>query len=232
MKLRNPISIVVVLGSSAALLSAATTFSDSTGDVAVPGNPYPHLDITSVEVTNDNTSLTFKINLNGNPVATDWGKYMIGISTTAGGDTAGNGWGRPISMQDGMEHWIGSWVDGGNGAQLWDYSGTWSQDSATPLPNLSSLSISKDTTSVTISLDFASLGLALNDSFSFDVYSSGGGGGDGAVDALSAAVPSIVNWGDSYQSPSASTPSYTLVPEPTSAALGLLGSFLLLRRRK
>lgn len=232
MKLRNPLLIVVVLGSSAALLSAATTFSDSTGDVAVPGNPYPHLDITSVDVTNDNTSLTFKINLNGDPVSTDWGKYMIGISTAVGGDTAGNGWGRPISMQDGMEHWIGSWVDGGNGAQLWDYTGSWSQDSATPPPNPANLSISKDSTSVTISLDFASIGLSLNDSFSFDVYSSGGGGSDGAVDALSAPTPSISNWGDSYQTPSLNVPTYTLIPEPTSAALGLIGSLLLLRRRR
>ncbi|MGA0846924.1 MAG: hypothetical protein ACO3RV_10300, partial [Luteolibacter sp.] len=35
-------------------------------------------------------------------------------------------------------------------------------------------------------------------SFAFDVYTSGGGGGDGAVDALSASDTSISNWGDSF----------------------------------
>lgn len=232
MKLKSPVFIACVLATSASVLPAATTFMDSTGDVAVPGNPFPHLDITSVDVSNDNSTLTFKINLNGNPVATDWGKYMISISTTVGGDTASNGWGRPISMQDGMEHWIGAWVDSGNGAELWDYSGSWIKDSQTPLPNASNLTISKDTSSVTISLDFASLGLAMSNSFTFDVYSSGGGGGDGAVDALSASLPSATNWGDSYQTPSAGTPSYTLVPETASAALGLIGTLLILRRRK
>lgn len=232
MKLNRLVFTICVLASSASVLPAATTFLDSTGDVAVPGNPFPHLDITSVDVSNDSTTLTFKINLNGDPVATDWGKYMIGFSTAVGGDTAGNGWGRPISMQDGMEHWIGSWVDGGNGAQLWDYTGSWTQDSATPLPNASNLSISKDSSSVTISLDFASLGLSLNDSFTFDVYSSGGGGTDGAVDALSSSSPSVANWGDSYQTSSLGAPSYTLIPEPASAVLGLIGSLLLLRRRK
>lgn len=232
MKLKSPLIIVCVLATSASVLPAATTFTDSTGDVAVPGNPFPHLDISSVDVSNDNSTVTFKINLNGDPVATDWGKYMISISTTVGGDTASNGWARPISMQDGMEHWIGAWVDSGNGAQLWDYTGSWAQDSQTPLPNASSISISKDASSVTISLDFASLGLALNNSFTFDVYSSGGGTPDGAVDALSAALPSISNWGDSYQTPSAGAPSYTLVPEPASAALGLIGTLLILRRRK
>jgi hypothetical protein len=232
MKPKNPLWIICTLVASVSALPAATTFSDATGEVAVPGNPFPHLDISSVNVSNDSTTLSFKINLSGDPVTTDWGKYMIGISTAAGGDTAGNGWGRPISMQDGMEHWIGSWVDGGNGAQLWDYTGSWSQDSGTPPPNPANLSISKDSSSVTISLDFASLGLSINDSFTFDVYSSGGGGGDGAVDALSAPTSSISNWGDSYQTPSLNVPTYTLVPEPTSAALGLLGSLLLLRRRK
>jgi len=232
MKLKSPLFIFCVLATSASTLPAATTFTDNAADVAVPGNPFPHLDIASVDVSNDNTTLTFKINLNGDPVATDWGKYMIGISTAVGGDTAGNGWGRPISMQDGMEHSIGAWVDGGNGAQLWDYTGVWNMDSAAPPPNASDLSISKDASSVTISLDFASLGLALNNSFTFDVYSSGGGSGDGAVDALSASIPSISDWGNSYQTPGAGAPSYTLVPEPASAALGLLGTLMFLRRRK
>ena len=78
-------------------LTAATTYNDATGDGALVGTGGGILDISSVEVNNTLTDLIFKINLAGNPVATDWGKYMIGLDTTAGGDSAGNGWGRPIN---------------------------------------------------------------------------------------------------------------------------------------
>ena len=202
---------------------AATTFPDATGDVAV--GSFPHIDISSVQVSNTATSLTFQIFLAGNPVATDWGKYMIGISTGPGGDTSGNGWTRPISMQDGMQFWIGSWVDSGNGAQLWQHNGSWTLTG-------NSVGISKDTNSVTLSLDFANLGLSLNDTFTFDVYSSGGGGGDGAVDALSVTSASINNWGDSYQTTTSNALSYTLIPEPSAALLGGIGLLALLRRRR
>jgi hypothetical protein len=206
------------------------TYNDSTNDLGV--GSFPHIDITSVEVSNTMTTLTFKINLNGDPVATDWGKYMVGIDKSAGGDTASNGWVRPISMQGGMEHWIGSWVNFGNGAQLWDYTGSWSQDSATGGVNPANIGISKDTSSVTITLDFASLGLGMGNSFSFDVYTSGGGGTDGAVDALSAASPSITNWGDSFQTSTGNAKNYTLVPEPAAALLGSIAALALLRRRR
>jgi hypothetical protein len=85
---------------------------------------------------------------------------------------------------------------------------------------------------VTLTLDFASLGLSLSDSFTFDVYSSGGGGGDGAVDSLALGTSSITNWGDSYQTSSSNALSYTLIPEPSTALLGALGTLALLRRRK
>lgn len=223
---------LAALAGLTATSTAATTFTDATGDVAVPGNPFPHIDITSVDVSNTSSTLTFQIFVNGNPVSTDWGKYMVGISTASGGDTASNCWGRPISLQDGMEHWIGSWVDGGNGAELWDYSGSWSQDSATTGANPANLSISKNSNSVTLTLDFASLGLSLSDSFTFDVYSSGGGGGDGAVDSLALGTSSITNWGDSYKTSSSNALSYTLIPEPSTALLGAIGTLALLRRRK
>src|SRR5881628_888562 len=90
------------LGSTAHRANA-TTYSDSTGDLF--NNGFGHLDITSVEVTADGGGeLMFRINLNGDPVATDWGKYMIAIHTGAGGDPVGNGWGRPISYTPGMNY--------------------------------------------------------------------------------------------------------------------------------
>lgn len=232
MKLKIRILSSSVFIALAGSLSAAVTYNDVVSDVNVPGNPFPHIDITSVVLSNTATDLTFQVFLNGSPVATDWGKYMIGISTEAGGDTGGNGWGRPISMQDGMEHWIGAWADGGNGAQLWDYTGSWNQDSVTGGVNPAGISISKDSSSITISLSLASLGLSVSDTFTFDVYTSGGGGGDGAVDSLALGTSSISNWGDSYQTSSANALSYTVVPEPASSALGLIGAALLFRRRR
>jgi hypothetical protein len=66
------------------------------------------------------------------------------------------------------------------------------------------------------------LGLGIGDSFLFDAYTSGGGGGDGAVDALSANGLSIGDWGDSFNSPGDSgLRLYTIIPEPMT--LGMLG---------
>ena len=215
----------------------ASTYTDSVGELAVPGNPFPHIDISSVTVSNTPTQLSFEINLNGDPVATDWGKYLVGISTAPGGDTGSNGWTRPISMSDGMEFFIGSWVDGGNGAELHNYSGSWALNSTTYGANSANLAIAKNTSSVTLTLDLAALGLGINDTLTFDVYTSGGGGADGATDALSTPTASIANWADSYNTNASgggsnSALSYTVVPEPSIALLGGLGLLGLLRRRR
>ena len=185
--------------------SRANTYTDATGDT-FPVNAI--LDITSVEVTNTATDLIFKIKLAGNPVATDWGKYCIGIQVTNGaaGDIAGNGWGRPISIGSlagpvgGMNYWVGSWADGGNGSELRNYNGAWGLQSATYNPNPDALSITKTTNSVTVQFKYTGLGVVFGDTIYFDAYSSGGGGGDSAVDALSRPTQSIVNWGDSFVS--------------------------------
>jgi hypothetical protein len=216
-------SVMAVL----ALNAQATIYSDTTG-----GNVWgdPVADITSVEVTHNATDLIFKINLAGDPVAANYAKYMVGLDTSAGGDTAGNGWNRPIGMSSGMDYWYGTWADSGNGAEVYKYTGSWSLQNATyGIPG--GLSFSKDTSSVTITYPFASLGLNLGNTFTFDVYTSGGGSGDGAVDALSNPSQSIANWGDYYNSGSL-VGSYTLtaVPEPTSLALLGIGAALVIGR--
>jgi hypothetical protein len=88
----------------------------------------------------------------------------------------------------------------------------------------------------------ATLGLAGGDSFSFDAYSSGGGGGDTAIDALSNPNVSVTSWGQSYTSqplafsgPGLNSYTITAVPEPaTMAAFGVVGATVagrLMRRR-
>jgi len=217
----------LVLICSAPTLRAAS-FSDATGET-IFGNI---LDISSVQVSHTTTTLTFQINLMGDPIATDWGKYMIGIDSVPGGDTAGDGWARPIRMSSGMDFWVGSWVDSGNGAEIRNWTGsTWNLQSATYNPNPDALAIAKDPTSVTISFNYGGLGLVTGSSFLFDVYTSGGGGSDSAVDALANPAQSIANWSDPYDS-GQQVYSYTITPVPEPAVGGLiaLGLAVLLRR--
>jgi hypothetical protein len=84
---------------------------------------------------------------------------------------------------------------------------------------------------ITYTLSLATLGLNVGDTFYFDAYSSGGGGGDGAVDALANPNISVNSWGDTYTS-GGSNPifSYTVVPAP--GVIALAGVAGLLRRRR
>ncbi len=214
----------------------AATYTDATSEGSIL-TAWPHLDITSVEVNNTASDLSFKISLAGNPVTTDWGKYMIGIVTGPGGDPAGNGWSRPIGLGFGglgMNYWVGSWVDSGNGAEIRNWTGSlWNPtpQSATYGANPDLLGVTKDDSSVTVSFKFGGLGLNLGDTFIFDVYSSGGGGSDSAIDALANPLPTVANWSDPYNS-GFRVESYTLVPEPSSWSLLAGGALLLLIRRR
>ncbi len=226
-------STLAVLALGGMSLTAAT-YSDSTGE-NFTGAGGGILDITSVEVNTTANDLIFKINLAGDPSSpTDWGKYMIGIDSVAGGDTAGNGWGRPISLGSGMDYWFGSWVDSGNAVQVFGYSGSWSQIGGAGTfaggPAVPGLSINKNTSSVTITAPLSLLGLVSGSQipFTFDVYTSGGGGGDSAVDALGNPAQSIADWGNPYSS--AGHVNTFTVPEPSALALVGLGSLALVRR--
>jgi hypothetical protein len=228
----KPLQLLFAVGMLAVInhSAQATLYTDATGEnfTAAGGGI---LDISSVEVTDTATDLIFKITLSGDPVATDWGKYMIGINSAPGGDTAGNGWGRPISISDGMDYWVGSWVDSGNGANLWEYTGSWSQQSQTGGVNPDNLAISKIASpgSVTVSFNYAGLGLSAGDTFTFDVYTSGGGASDGAVDALANSSQTIGDWGNSYNSTLLNSYTITAVPEPSAFALIGLGALVLSR---
>ncbi|MBC8108916.1 MAG: PEP-CTERM sorting domain-containing protein [Anaerolineae bacterium] len=206
--------------------ASAAVFNDTIGD-NFDGNA--HMDIKSVEVTNTLTDITFKITTNGsiaNP--TDWGKYMIGIESVAGGDTGnpvGNPWGRNIRIASGMDAWVGSWVDGGGGgAQPFTFNGSWTQNGQF-VPVLGA-----DSTTITVPL--ASLNLIPGQGISFDVYSGGGGGGDSANDALGNPGQTISDWQVPYDS-GTQLLSYTLsVPEPASMGFIGLGALSLIARRR
>ncbi len=199
---------------------ANAAYNDAAGDEAFG---HPHLDILSVEVSNDATDIMFTINVTGDPIATDWGKYQVALDSVVGGDTSGDAWGRPTSMSSGMDYFIGSWVDWGDGAELYSWDGAvWNLDGATYNPPSDVQFPAKTTSSVTLTTTLASLGLAIDDTFVFDVWTTGGGGTDSAIDALSDPSTTIVNWGDPYNS--TSELSYTVVvPEPATLSLLLLG---------
>ena len=124
---------------------------------------------------------------------------------------------------DGFDAFVGSWIDSGGNAlgYLWNGSG-WDETSS-GAPDLSSAGLGMITWS--ISLD--SLGLSFGDTFSFDLASTGGGGGDPAIDLLSTDVVQA-GWGNNSTSPMAY--SYTVVPTP--GVLALIGLAGLSNRRR
>jgi hypothetical protein len=205
-----------------------------------------------MEVSNTATDINFKLTVNGNVATTDWAKFMVGIATgKTAGTQSGNGWARPINLSYsnnpsadpllGMNHWIGTWVDAGGGAQFFSY------DNATPgwsgSSPLAGFSITPGTTSeISMTVSLASMNLGPGDVIYFDAYSSGGDGGDSALDALSNPNVSISDWGGPYTSyaTAASGPglnSYTVaVPEPGVVGLVAIatlgGGVELVRRRQ
>jgi len=235
------IAVATMVGINSAF--AAQTYTDSSTDIGSVADAGGTANFLSAEVSNTATDLVFKLNLNGSVPATDWAKFMIGISTSASAlnTPTGNGWNRPINVNSpngGINFWIGSWVDGGGGSNMFEYTGTaggggtgglWAARSG------SSLLMSGN--QITFSVSRASLGLnsTSDATIYFDAFSSGGGDGDAAIDALSTPTVSMANWGDTT---TISTPlSYTVsgIPEPSSSllmGLGLAGLAVLRRTRK
>ena len=217
----------LILGAAATAVPAAI-YTDTTGE-NFDGNA--HMDISSVQVTTDGTNITFKVNVSAASITSpaDWGKYVIAIDTSNAtgdfGSPVGNPWGRNISMADGTDAWIGSWVDGGGGFQPWTYSGgSWTQNGS------GAVSISGNSTTITTTL--ASLGLTNGQTIEFDVYTTGGGGGDSANDSAANASQTTTGWGGPYTTPVNGGLVFA-IPEPgTLSVLGGLAGLALLRRRR
>ena len=244
----------------------SASYTDAIGDID-PSLPTAGgtLDIVGMEVSNSLTDIAFKLTVNGNVASPDWAKYMIGIATQkTDGTLTGNGWGRPINLSydndpfaaqiKGMNHWIGSWVDGSsqkpiggselytynNGSSAWDVNGQ-SWNNATPYPWPYTVTAGAQST-VQWSFPLALFNIAPGDVIYFDAYSSGGGGGDSAIDALANPNVSVTSWGGPYTSYTTALGgpginAYTVaVPEPSSITAVSLGGVAiglqLLRRRR
>jgi uncharacterized protein (TIGR03382 family) len=219
------------LAGLASLAGAQSTYNDSTFDVFdnPPENPYDHLDISSVEVSHDATNIYFTINVRGNADNRDWAKFGVGIDTGAAGGDPGNGWGRNISWSgQGIDFWIGSWVDGAGGAELRGAPG-WGLLAATYNgdPTIGG-SFNGTRTQRTLFVARSLLGLNGNDTFRFDVITTGGGP-DPGVDHLSNLNMATPNWGTTSQ---AGTFLEYRIPSPGALALLGLGGLVAGRRRR
>src|SRR3954471_1920074 len=172
------ISAILSAACSAAVPALAGIYNDSTADQA--GTNTSEMDISSVEVTNDATNISFKINLVGDISTANFGNYHIGLDTTSGGsNTVAVPWGQQFGLSSGMDYWVGSWVNFGGGSELDQWNGAgWTNNGAQP--------VALDTHSTTITMPLGALGLTNGSSFKFDVWSTyGSPGGQSAYDALS-----------------------------------------------
>ena len=205
----------------------ADTYVDATGDTFFGGI----LDIEQVDVNVVGSDLVFTIDVAADIAATDWGKYMILIDTdnTLGDFSSpnANGWARPIDGPDrGGDFWVGNWVDSGAGSEFYDYNdgtNTWDQ------PGGSSVVVTDGPNGILdVSFPIALLGPLDGGMIWFDVFSSGGGGGDGAIDSLGNPNQQVADWGDAS---SANFQKFT-IPAPGAAALLGLGGLVAVRRRR
>ena len=213
-------SLVAMAVASSALASHGTSYVDATSDLF--DNGFTNLDISGVYLENDATNLYISVTT---VAFQNWTKYMMYFDTENTGGTSTNAWSRPVDLSGAsIEYYLGSWVDQPtDNSQFVSWTGSeWDWGNVMMSTNV----VNGNTVTWTISL--ASMGLAVGDTFYFDVATSGGGN-DPGVDHLSRFDPATPGW----SSPSVAGPflAYTVVPAPGAVALlGLAG--LAGRRRR
>ncbi|MGD0460910.1 MAG: autotransporter-associated beta strand repeat-containing protein [Tepidisphaeraceae bacterium] len=181
-----------------------------------PGNDAAntYIDISSVAITNNASTIFFQINLNpgttadpniagsvANPVniLTNsnqvWGLYEIEMETSAGGGSTAimNPYSAPIGISTGMNYWVSAYTSAGtgtngvgaDGSDIYQYSsGAWNR-----LPVGTGYSTgpypTETATSLLIPYSLSTLGLSTGSNFNFDVVTTfGQPGGQGVYDAL------------------------------------------------
>lgn len=158
------------------------------------------LDVQDLYAARSGSDVYIAMTINGNITTTDWGNYMFYIETDNATNKAengnGNGWNRPIQPAgtggSGFRptYWIGSWVNSGGGVQLWNWNGSaWGQ-AGTPAIAF----VGGATSTLEYRIPWTDLGSP--NSIQVVGMSSGGGGGDTAIDSVPAGNPDPVNWGD------------------------------------
>ncbi len=230
-------AMVVLTGAGAAV--ARPDYPDPVGDLDpfFLNQGFTHLDITNVSVTNDLENLYISFAVNGDIAATNWGKYCLLFDTKPGGvSTPSNPWGRSITTDRLNDFWMGSWVDGGGGAQLWKNDGTVWEGTEFAATYIAGSGITQDLSQApagiaSYSIRLSNLGLAVGNSFFFDAIATAGGTTDPGVDHLSRSDPATPNWGTA--SITGDYRQYTVVPGAgTGAALGLAALAATGRRRR
>ena len=227
-------TVCAVLAAAAGLASA-DIYGDSSGEIFDLG--FTHLDITSVELTNDADWLYISVQTAGDLDAVNWGKYAIGINNGKDAASTGNGWGRNIDWGgQAITHWSATWADdGGTGAggEVYNYDGA--NFNLIDATYAAGTDIQGDDSQHASGaqmwrISLAALNLVVGDTITFDVITTGGTGGDPGVDHLSRADQATPFW--DTQSVAGDFLSYTLVPAPGAAALMGLGGLVAARRRR
>ncbi|MFO0860373.1 MAG: PEP-CTERM sorting domain-containing protein [Phycisphaerales bacterium] len=211
------------LVAASGVAQAATIYNDAENDLF--DNGFSNLDIKSVSMSHDANNVYLSVETRGYQ---NWTKYMIYMNVSTASDYTGtNAWNRPANLTTNISHYVGSWVDQPNtNQQNWAWDGfSWNMDGGTT--NNDQSQTGANIVTFTISRSF--LGLMGNGVILFDVGTSGGGGGDPAVDCLSRNTPSTTGWGD--PSTSGNFLAYT-IPAPGSLALVGLAGLAAGRRRR
>lgn len=187
------------------ICARADVYSDATGDSWGGAE----VDLSSVLVTNDGNSLTFRLILaqgatNG---INSGANYLVGIQIPGGpqgqtningtdsGATAGNPWGKRVGISSGMNYFIGCYPNGptwNGGAQLYHYTNDagWSGQigSVASIIEVTNAPVP----SITFSMPLSALGLGAGSNFNFDVWTTYNTTGQGAYDALDSSVQAPV----------------------------------------
>lgn len=213
----------------------AVIYTDAVSDTV--GGPGHYMDISSVEVTNDAQNLYFSVSTVDNAafVADEFARFMIGIDSVVGGDSAANAWSELITMP-GMDFFGGGFTDSGSGSAINFHSsalGAWPEWVSGDNTWVAYSEAGADSTGVSFSVALSDLGLDVGDTFNFDVYTGWSTGY--AMDAVGLNDGTLTqnDWASAYDS-GGNVLSYTVVPEPSifAGALGLFAGFLVFFRRR
>ena len=210
-----------ILTTSALLIAVpamAATYTDPVGDIAT-GND--NLDIVSVDVSHTISDVVISMKLAD--LSDDWGKYGLILDFKDGGSSE-NPWNRDIAGLEGMDMFVGTWVDGGGGiAEFYHTPAGWAP---TPLGVTMSIDWANDSINWTLGGFAAQLAGFGADTFGFEVFTTGGGDTDPAIDLLGG-EGTQPGWGQGSESIDL---SYYSIPAP--GALALLGMAGLAGRRR